>query len=247
MGLKLQNEFTVAAPFDETWSTLLDIARVARCMPGAKIEPGGEDGIFRGTMKMKLGPMNVAYQGTARMADVDADARICTLSIKAKEQRGQGTASATITNRLTDEGTRTKVVVETDLAITGRQAQFGRGIMEDVSAKMLADFAQRLEREVLAGSAPEAADGAAPAAAGPESTGSGVSAPVVPTAGPAPAASRVLDAAPDDVLDLGDVVSGPLAKRAGIAAAAAVTVSALAWALTRRGSRKGFELRLRYR
>lgn len=243
MGLKLENHFTVAAPVEETWATLLDIARVARCMPGATIEPGGEDGIYRGTMKVKLGPMNVAYKGTVRLAEVDVDTRVCTLDVKAKEQRGQGTASATITNRLAKDGSGTKVVVETDLAITGRQAQFGRGIMEDVSAKMLADFAQRLEREVITGSA----NGAGQAAAAPAAPPTGVTdatAPATTTtkaAGPAPA-----DAAAD-VLDLGDVVSGPLAKRAGVAAAATVAVSALIWLVTRRRGRKGFELQLRYR
>jgi carbon monoxide dehydrogenase subunit G len=243
MGLKLQNEFTVAAPLEKTWETLLDIARVARCMPGAAIEPGGEDGVYRGTMKMKLGPMNVAYKGTAKLADVDTDAHVCVLDIKAKEQRGQGTASATITNRLTDEGARTKVVVETDLAITGRQAQFGRGIMEDVSAKMLADFAQRLEREVLAGPAADVPEGVPATAPGPEAPApTAAASPVVASGG---TVAGGFDEA-DDVLDLGNVVSGPLVKRAGIAAAAAVALSVVGWGLSRR-ARKGFELRLRYR
>lgn len=244
MGLKLQNEFTVAAPLDKTWDTLLDIARVARCMPGAAIEPGGEDGIYRGTMKVKLGPMNVAYKGVAKLVDVDSDAHVCGLDIKAKEQRGQGTANAIITNRLTDQGASTKVLVETDLAITGRQAQFGRGIMEDVSAKMLADFAQRLEREILAGPAGDAPDGVLPTAPGPEAPAPSPGTPVV-SARPVVAPSSFDDDA-DDVLDLGNVVSGPLAKRAGIAAIAALVVSVVSWGVIRRG-RKGFELRLRYR
>jgi carbon monoxide dehydrogenase subunit G len=243
MGLKLQNEFTVAAPLDKTWDTLLDIVRVARCMPGAAIEPGGEDGIYRGTMKLKLGPMNVAYKGIAKLVDVDADAHVCGLDLKAKEQRGQGTANATITNRLTDQGTSTKVVVETDLAITGRQAQFGRGIMEDVSAKMLADFAQRLEREILAGPADDAPQDLQPTALSPKAP---APSPATPVASARPAAASFDDDDADDVLDLGNVVSGPLAKRAGVAAIAALAVSVVSWGLIRRG-RKGFELRLHYR
>jgi carbon monoxide dehydrogenase subunit G len=240
MGLKLQNEFTVAAPLNKTWDTLLDIARVARCMPGATIEPGGEDGVYRGTMKLKLGPMNVAYKGVARLVDVDTDAHVCSLDIKAKEQRGQGTANAMITNRLTDQGMSTKVLVETDLAITGRQAQFGRGIMEDVSSKMLADFAQRLEREILAGPAGDAPEGVPATAPGPD-------APVPSAANARPAvATSAFDDDAADVLDLGNVVGGPLAKRAGVAAVVAVVVSVVGWGVMRRG-RKGVELRLRYR
>lgn len=226
MGLKLQNEFTVAAPLDTTWSALLDIERVARCMPGATIEPGAEDGVHRGTMKVRLGPMTVAYQGTVRLAEVDVDDHVCLLDVQAREHRGQGTAAAAITNRLIPEGDATRVVVETDLAITGRQAQFGRGIMADVSATVLADFARRLEREILS---PQAA-------AEPQGDG-GPAGDAPPRPAPSPAA---------EALDLGGAV-GPLGRRVGAGAAVAGLLALGAWLLGRHRRRKGFELRLRYR
>lgn len=239
MGLKLKNEFTVGAPLNDTWETLLDIGRVAGCMPGAKLDSGGEDGVYRGTMKVKLGPMNIAYQGAAKLAEVDADRHVCTLDVKAKEQRGTGTAGATITNRLVETPEGTKVEVETDLAITGRQAQFGRGIMEDVASKMLGDFAARLEREILSGSASKAADGAA--------------APVVESApAPAPQGAPVADASPVDddegVLDLGSVVGGTMAKRAAIGGGVAAVLLAVALILLGgRRRKKGVDLRLSVR
>src|SRR4051794_1465445 len=152
--MKLQNDFLVDAPLDETWATLLDIQRVAECLPGASLESDGGDGVYRGSMQVKLGPMTLAYKGTARMAEVEEDARSATIEVKAKELKGQGTATARIRNKLEPRsGGATHVSVETDLNITGRPAQFGRGIMEDVAGKMLGDFAKRLEGEVLRGRA----------------------------------------------------------------------------------------------
>ena len=217
--MKLENEFTVAAPLDQTWSTLLDIERVASCLPGAKLESESSDGTYRGEMTVKLGPMTLSYKGTARLAEVEEDEHIAVLEARARETRGSGMATATIRNQLTtgDEGT-TVVKVETDLNITGRPAQFGRGIMEDVSSRMLDDFARRLEREIVEGQAPAAAaqadgDGSAPSAA-------------------ARAAPPPSDA--EGALDLGSVVMGPLAKRAGIAAAV-LAVFAVGLAVLLRG------------
>jgi uncharacterized protein len=170
--MKLSNEFTVAAPLERTWETLLDVESVAACLPGASIEPVGEDGMYRGSMRVKVGPVTMAYSGTVRLADVDADQHVASFDARAKETKGAGTAAAIIRNRLEPAGDGTHVVVETDLNVTGRAAQFGRGLMEDVASKMLADFAGRLEQLVLEGApaaqAPVATEPGAPAAPAPE-------------------------------------------------------------------------------
>jgi carbon monoxide dehydrogenase subunit G len=144
--MKLRNEFVVAAPLERTWNTLLDLPRVASALPGATIEPEG-DGEYRGLMKVKIGPVTVEYAGTARHEDIDEDARVASFYVQGSGT--QGTAAATITNRVEEADGGTRVVVETDLRVTGRAAAFGRGLIEDVSARMLAEFARRLEAEIL--------------------------------------------------------------------------------------------------
>jgi carbon monoxide dehydrogenase subunit G len=147
--VKLVNEFDVAVPVERTWETLLDVPRVARALPGAAIEPESEAGAWRGTMKVKLGPVTTEYAGTARVQDVDADDRVASYRVEGREARGQGTAAATITTRLASrDGGGTRVVVETDMQVTGRQAQLGRNLMEDVAGAILGEFAARLEREL---------------------------------------------------------------------------------------------------
>jgi carbon monoxide dehydrogenase subunit G len=213
--MKLENEFAVSAPVATTWETLLDIERVASCLPGATVRASG-DGTYSGAMKMKLGPLSIDYQGSARMVDVDEDAYVATLEATAKEARGQGTAAALITNRLIPEGDRTRVIVETELNITGRPAQFGRGIMQDVSERMLAQFAERLEQEILSG-----ADRGADRAEGTR-----------PVERPA---REPAQAEPDELV-IGSVVAGPLAKRLLPAAGGLFLVALLATLL--RGRRK---------
>lgn len=155
--MKLRNEVVVAAPLEETWRTLLDVPRVARALPGASIEADGVEGVYRGTMRVKLGPVTTEYTGAATLEDADEDERVATFRVQGREVRGQGTATATITNRLVaEEEGATRVIVETELAITGRAAQFGRGILEDVSGRLLDQFASRLEAEVLGGDASRA-------------------------------------------------------------------------------------------
>src|SRR5579884_3108333 len=134
VALKLENEFVVAAPIDSVWATLLDLERVASCLPGATIEAGEESSTFRGSMRVKLGPVTMDYKGTAKLSDVDEIARIAVFTVQGKETRGQGAVAATITNRLRDVEGSTRVLVETDLSVTGRPAQFGCGIMQDVAA-----------------------------------------------------------------------------------------------------------------
>jgi uncharacterized protein len=146
--MKLRNEFEVGVPLERTWNTLLDIARVARALPGATIEQDAEGGAWRGGMKVKLGPVTTEYTGTARVQDADADGRVVSFRVEGREVRGQGSAAATITARLGQADGGTRVVVETDMQVTGRQAQLGRGLMEDVAGAILAQFAGRLESEL---------------------------------------------------------------------------------------------------
>lgn len=149
--MKLTNEFTVAVPLERAWETLLDIERVAGFLPGARIEPAAQDGVYHGSMRVKVGPMVVNYQGTAELVMADEENHVADIAVQAKDTKGQGTAAATIRNRLVPHDSGTRVIAETDLAITGRQAQFGRGIMQDVAGRMLDDFAGRFERYLLVG------------------------------------------------------------------------------------------------
>lgn len=151
--MKLENEFTVPAPVERVWPALLDIARVADCLPGAAITPG-EDGAFRGRMKIKVGPVTTVYEGIARLQDIDDDTHTASIAVTANEAMGQGTASAVITNRLEPVNGGTRVLVGTDLAITGRQAQLGHGIMQEVARSMMEDFARRFEWHVREGGPP---------------------------------------------------------------------------------------------
>jgi carbon monoxide dehydrogenase subunit G len=153
--MKLRNEFEVAAPIERTWETLLDVPRVARALPGAAMDREGEGGAWRGSMKVKLGPVTTEYAGTARIQDADEDDRVASYRVEGREARGQGSAAATITTRLAAAGAGTRVVVETDMQVTGRQAQLGRGLMEQVAGRMLDEFAGRLERELRGETAPE--------------------------------------------------------------------------------------------
>ena len=143
----LSNEFTVDASVEETWHTLMDVERVAACLPGARVEPVGEDGSYRGALKLKVGPVTMAYEGTVRLEDVDDTSRTLSYYASAREANGMGGAAATIRTRLTalDGEARTRLDVETDLNVTGRAAQFGRGIMQSVAAKLLGTFAGGLE------------------------------------------------------------------------------------------------------
>jgi carbon monoxide dehydrogenase subunit G len=240
--MKLENQFVVDAPVDRTWATLLDIRRVAQCLPGAELESDGSDGVYRGSMSVKLGPMSLSYKGTARMAEVEEDAHSATIEVKAKELKGQGTASARIRNRLgPGPDGATEVKVETDLNITGRPAQFGRGIMEDVAGKMLEDFAKRLEGEVLGGS------GAAANGTGGAATAQPSPAPPAtdPSSGPSATAPPPGDSPPPAELDLGSVILGPVVKRAAIALAALVGAELLRRLL--RPGRRGLSVTVKWR
>jgi uncharacterized protein len=149
----LSDEFTVDAPIDQIWRTMMDVERVAACLPGAKIEPVGEDGTHRGALKVKVGPVTMSYEGTVRLEDVDDANWTLSYHASAREASGTGSAAATIRARLTpgNGDARTRVDVETDLNVTGRAAQFGRGIMHSVASKMIGAFADELQKLIAEG------------------------------------------------------------------------------------------------
>ena len=157
--MKINNEFTVAAPIQQAWDTMLNLERIAPCLPGAAIQEEKDEGEYDGTMKVKIGPITANYKGTVKFEEVDEDNHRAVLQATGRDARGQGTASATIVSTLQEEGEGTKVSVETDMKLTGRAAQFGRGIAQDVATKMLDQFASCLEEEITGG--PEAGAAAA--------------------------------------------------------------------------------------
>jgi carbon monoxide dehydrogenase subunit G len=161
--MKMEQSFEVQAPLAQVWEALLDLERVAPCLPGASITGHDEDGTYHGTFAVKLGPMTAAYNGTIKIDDVDEPAHRATLKAKGTDKRGQGGANATIVNTLSEHDGGTRVEAVTDFNITGRLAQFGRGgIMEDVSNRLLRDFATCLATRL---GEPAAEEPAAPSGA----------------------------------------------------------------------------------
>ena len=148
--MELTNEFQVGVPPAQAWAVLTDVERIAPCLPGAELqEVEGEE--YRGVVKVKVGPITAQYKGKAHFLEKDETAGRVVLRAEGRDTRGQGNANATITATLTPEGEGTKVSVVTDLAISGRVAQFGRGVLADVSAKLLDQFVECLEVNVLEG------------------------------------------------------------------------------------------------
>lgn len=162
--MELRNEFTVSVPVEQAWSVLTDVARVAPCIPGAELqEVEGDE--YRGVVKLKVGPITAQYRGHARFLKQDAAERQAILRAEGRETRGQGNATATIVAHLVAAGEGTKVTIETDLAVTGRVAQFGRGVLAEVSNKLVGQFVESLETTVLAAPAQTAAGAATETAA----------------------------------------------------------------------------------
>ena len=152
--MKLENEFTVEVPVEDVWDVLLDLERITPCLPGASLTEETGEREYEGAMKVKLGPVTQQYKGTVKIQEADESAHQAVLRANGKDARGQGTASATITSTLHDEGNgSTRVMVETDMQITGRAAQFGQGIQQQVSEKLLSRFADCLEEEIVNGGA----------------------------------------------------------------------------------------------
>jgi uncharacterized protein len=160
--VELNNEFRVAVPVAKTWEVLTDVERVAPCLPGATLLSVDGDK-FTGAVKVKVGPITVSYKGEAAFAEKDAAARRVVLKASGKETRGNGNAAALVTAQLKDEGDATLVVITTDLTISGKAAQFGRGVLADVAGNLIGQFAKSLEASVVGNAAPASAT-AAPAA-----------------------------------------------------------------------------------
>lgn len=155
--MELTNSFRVGVAVAEAWEVLTDVERIAPCMPGAQLqEVAGEE--YRGIVKVKVGPITAQYKGSATFVEQDKDAGRAVLKAEGRDIRGQGNASALITATLTPDGDGTEVKVLTDLTITGRVAQFGRGVLADVSSKLLGQFVDCLENDLLAGDPGNAAD-----------------------------------------------------------------------------------------
>jgi uncharacterized protein len=154
--MKLENEFRVDVPVDEAWRVLLDVERIAPCMPGAQLqEVEGDE--FRGIVKVKVGPITAQYKGVARITESDEINHRAVILAEGRDTRGQGNASATATAVLQPDGDGTRVSIDSDVTITGKVAQFGRGVIADVSAKLLDQFVACLERDVLSSAGESAA------------------------------------------------------------------------------------------
>jgi carbon monoxide dehydrogenase subunit G len=153
--MQLEHEFTVPAPVDEAWPLMLDVRRIAPCIPGATIERVEGDEIT-GRVRAKVGPISVSYHGAARFVDRDEGAHRFVLEGQGRETRGAGTAAATIIGQLREDGSSTKVTLHTDLEITGKPAQFGRGVLSDVAENLIGQFASCLSTKLVG--QPAAAD-----------------------------------------------------------------------------------------
>jgi carbon monoxide dehydrogenase subunit G len=260
--VELQHTFTVPAPIDRAWSTLLDVEGVAPCFPGASLT-GVEGEEFSGTVKVKLGPVSLQYVGKGRFVERDESARRVVLEANGTDKRGNGTAGATVQARLEPDGEGvTRVVVDTDLKVTGRPAQFGRGLLQDVGGKIIEQFASCLASRMSAPEEASAASGS-PAANGPalagladgesqaatsewseEQASANTSSPdgaggtsVSPTA--TASASGVpttsgRHAAPANELDLGSVLLPSLARRYGPGLLAGLVAVLIVWVWRRR-------------
>jgi carbon monoxide dehydrogenase subunit G len=246
--VQLEHSFSVPVGVEEAWPVLLDIERIAPCMPGAKVDTvDGDD--FTGTVKVKLGPIALTYKGKASFVEKDEAAHRAVIDARGRDARGNGTAAAKVTATLRAEGaSSTKVDVVTDLDITGKPAQFGRGVMVDVGNKLIGQFADCLAGKLAAGSTePEAAaapaadagSAAGSAADGPESAADGATAETAKHAAPASApAARPRPAAPapePEPINLIESAGPAIAKRVAPIAGAVVLLLLL---LGRRRRRK---------
>lgn len=246
--MDLTNDFRVALPVEQAWAVLTDLERIAPCMPGAQLQEVEGD-LYRGIVKIKVGPITAQYKGQATFVDRDEATRVAVLRAEGRETRGQGHAAATITATLVADGDGTAVSVVTDLTVTGRVAQFGRGVLADVSAKLLDQFVESLEKMILADQAApepkvtseskvtskpkvttqteESAEPGPEPSSGDEASAEPVAA--MPAATPpaaSPAVRRIESPEPQPV-NLLDAAGSPVAKRVG----PIVAIIAVLWVL----------------
>ncbi|WP_333773593.1 SRPBCC family protein [Streptomyces sp. IBSBF 3136] len=217
--MELHNEFTVPVPVDDAWHALLDIEHVAPCLPGAAVE--SYDGkTVTGSVKVKVGPVTVTYRGTAVFEEQDQEAHRMVLVASGRETRGQGTARATVTATLSEHDGGTAVSVDTDLTVTGRPAQFGRGVLAEVGDRLVGRFAACLEGRLADRPAEPTAVPVQEESAAPSERGEPAAQP--PREEPEP-------------LDLLRVAGLPVAKRVAAAVAGAAVLVLAAVGLRRRG------------
>jgi len=205
-GMKLQHKFTVPAPIDTVWQALLDPKRVAPCFPGATLTSASGDE-FTGTVKVKLGPVSLQYRGSGRFTETDEAAHRTVIKATGTALGGQGTASATVQANLAENGEGTVMTVATDLTITGKPAQFGRGLIQDVGGKIIDQFADCLSANLAPKEQP------APVAAPPPSSPS-QPASAVPSTPSRPAPVQRASPPVIDEIDLLEAAGGAVAKRA---------------------------------
>jgi carbon monoxide dehydrogenase subunit G len=219
--VELNNDFEVRAPIEKAWAVLTDVERIAPCLPGAQLqEVEGDE--YRGIVKVKVGPITAQYKGAATFVEQDDANHRAVLKADGRDTRGAGNASALITAKAEAIGDdRTKVTVSTDLTVTGKVAQFGRGVMADVSAKLMGQFADNLEKLLEEDSAP-AADASAAAATHDAATAPTDAPSVTPepvkdvgmkTATAEPAAVRKIDSPEPQAVNLLDTAGAPVFKR----------------------------------
>jgi carbon monoxide dehydrogenase subunit G len=216
MSMELDHSFIVPVPPDRAWEVLLDVERIAPCMPGATVEEfDGE--VVTGRIRVKVGPVSLTYRGTAKFTERDPDTRVVVVDASGKETRGAGTASAAVRASLVPSGEGTEVSIHTTMNVTGRPAQFGRGVIAEVGGKLVEKFAENLAQMISDGGVgPDRADGAADAA---------VADAAVIDAGPAgagPAGAGPADAGPADA---GPADAGPASSASSGAASLSTATS----------------------
>jgi carbon monoxide dehydrogenase subunit G len=232
--MKIANQFTVSAPIEEAWDVLCDLEQVIPLMPGAQLI-GHEGDDYLGKVKVKVGPVTSEFSGKVRFVEQDRAQHRAVIDGKGKEARGTGNAAATVTAQLHEDGQRTRVTVDTDLKIVGKLAQFGSGMLQQVSEKLLGQFVESLEAKLASDGAesPESpASSASPASpvisGSPATAAAGTPNGQVAASRPAPAAE---EPAPIDLLELAG--AGQL-KKYGSVALAVLGVLVVIWLLGRR-------------
>jgi uncharacterized protein len=197
MAMELDNSFTVPVPPDQAWDVLLDVQRIAPCMPGATVDEVDGD-VVNGRIKVKVGPVSLTYRGTAKFTERDPDAHLMVMEASGKETRGAGTASATVRASLAPDasGNGTEVTMHTTMNVTGRPAQFGRGVMVEVGGKLVDQFATNLAQLITGDAAADPAAGGTPGAATTATTAATAATPeAAATAAAAEAAAGRVDGA----------------------------------------------------
>ena len=165
--MKFENEFDVAAPIEEVYKAILDVERVAPCVPGAQVTERTDEDVYKVAIKVKVGPMSMQYRGEVKIVESDDDQHRAVMRTRAKEARGQGTADASVEMRLDGNGSRTHGTISTDVKLSGRAAAMGGGVIQDVSARIIDTFAENLAAMLAGGELEAPAAPAAPAETAP--------------------------------------------------------------------------------